>query len=84
MKNNMKMQKTKFIPGDIITNARTEWKRLVREVIYIPRSGMMKVMYAYSIEELDDHFQPTGGFYNHISGFCSQDHLLRWQAGQNH
>ena len=76
----MKVQKAKFRVGDIVVNIRNQWRRLIRDIGYAERSGMIKVMYFYSTEEFNEHYYPTGRFhyYSHV---CGQDHLLTWQKG---
>lgn len=83
MKNKIKMQKAKFKPGDIVINKRNEFQRLIRKVEYIERSGTLKVMYSYSVQELDDKLHPTANFMTEINGYCSQDHLLTWERGES-
>lgn len=77
----MKRQKQKFQIGDIIKNPRNNFQRIIRRVGYLERGAILKVMYSYSDEELND-LKPTGHFMDSVTGECSQDHLLNWQRGR--
>ncbi len=79
----MKAQKALFKVGDIITNNRNDFKRIIRGIRFEERSGMLKVMYLYSSEEFDEKYHLTGNFHPLAHGYCSQDHLRNWKSGRN-
>lgn len=78
----MKKQVQKFQIGDVVTNARNNFRRIIRHAEHIKRNRMLVVLYYYSDEEVNDLFIPTGHFKESVTRACSQDHLLRWAAGR--
>ena len=77
----MKKQDQKFQVNNVIKNARNNFQRVIREVAYVEKDGMLEARYSYSDEELDTSLKPTGEFKKEITGECSQNHLVNWQRG---
>ena len=56
-KNSMKTQKPFFSVGDIVTCERNGFRRKIRSIEHEERQGMMKVLYSYYNEQLDEGLQ---------------------------
>jgi len=78
----IKRQKPVFKEGDIVVNARNNFRRLIGGISYEDRSGFMKVIYTYCDEELNVLSAPTGNFDHARTGSCSQEHLMSWRQGR--
>jgi hypothetical protein len=78
----IKRQKPAFKEGDVVVNARNNFKRMIQGIRYEERSGVMKVIYTYFDEELDGNLRPTGTFNTQQPGSCSQEHLMSWRQGR--
>jgi hypothetical protein len=78
----IKRQKPVFKEGDVVVNARNNFRRMIQSIRYEDRSGVMKVIYTYFDEELDSRLKTTGNFNTLQPGSCSQDHLMSWRSGR--
>lgn len=78
----IKRQKSAFKEGDVVVNARNNFRRMIQNIRHEERSGVMKVVYTYCDEELDARSMPTGNFDHARTGSCSQDHLMSWRRGR--
>lgn len=76
----MKEPKEKFKSGDIVTQRRTGFRRMIRYAHIEPRGTNNKptVCYSYFTESLDSNYRPTGEFNKLSFGFCSENHLISW------
>jgi hypothetical protein len=78
----IKRQKPVFKEGDIVVNARNNFRRLIQSIRYEDHSGVMKVVYTYCDEELNARSMSTGNFDHARTGSCSQEHLMSWRQGR--
>lgn len=77
----MKSQIAKFKVGQIVTKDTNNFKRLIVNLYHKERSGILKVIYFYQNELLNDRYEPTGYFDERNMGMCSQDRMVSWLKG---